>query len=399
MAAMLGGRPWVRHFAFPACFILTAVPWPSDLENPVIDSLMRAVAATTVGVLNAIGTLALQQGNLIETRAGLLGIDEACSGVRSLQATLMISLFLGEFHRFPSRRSVALIAAGIAIAFATNVARAFFLAWTASREGLAAVARWHDSAGFTVAVICFVLVAVLAAWMARRPSLAAAVPAHVAPRMLPSPFIALLGAWLVLALVGTELWFRSAPVPEGSRTSWSFSWPAKSAAEFREVPVEPRAASMLRADEAQSAAWLDPSGAPWLVYHFRWAAGSRDARVLARIHHPENCLPAAGWTLAEDRGVVSVKAGADVLPFRALRFVSGDATAHVWFCRWEDGPAGGAPEQQHADSPRLARLFAVLDRRRSLGQQVLEAVFLSPLSAEEADAAFRREIAARIDPS
>ncbi len=85
-------------FAFPICFFLVAVPWPSGLENFLTQSLMRLNTATTVELLGFFGIPAVQQGNVIEVGTGVVGIDEACSGIRSLQAALMISLFLGELY-------------------------------------------------------------------------------------------------------------------------------------------------------------------------------------------------------------------------------------------------------------------------------------------------------------
>ena len=103
----MGGWPWVRHFAFPILFFLVAVPWPTQFEQVVVQDLMRAVATINVALLNLAGIPALQHGNVIEVRSGLIGIEEACSGVRSLQATLMISLFLGELYSFTvARRSL-----------------------------------------------------------------------------------------------------------------------------------------------------------------------------------------------------------------------------------------------------------------------------------------------------
>ncbi len=96
----------MRHFGFSVCLIFSTVPWPGVVETFVTQGLMQVVALVTVGLLDLCGIGALQHGNLIAFRAGLLDIDEACSGVRSLQAVLMVSLFLGEFSyraRWPHR--------------------------------------------------------------------------------------------------------------------------------------------------------------------------------------------------------------------------------------------------------------------------------------------------------
>jgi exosortase len=90
-----GGKLWVRHFAFPILFFFVAVPWPTHLEQFVIQGLMRIDALINVEILNVIGIPAVQLGNVIEVGSGFVGIDEACTGIRSLQATFMVSLFLG----------------------------------------------------------------------------------------------------------------------------------------------------------------------------------------------------------------------------------------------------------------------------------------------------------------
>jgi hypothetical protein len=51
-----------------------------------------------VEVLGWLGIPAMAHGNVIEVATGMVGIDEACSGIRSFQSSLMISLFFGEFY-------------------------------------------------------------------------------------------------------------------------------------------------------------------------------------------------------------------------------------------------------------------------------------------------------------
>ena len=62
---LFGGWRWVRHFAFPICFMLAAVGWPYVVENNLTHGLMRLVVGLTVSVLNRLDVMALQRGNLI----------------------------------------------------------------------------------------------------------------------------------------------------------------------------------------------------------------------------------------------------------------------------------------------------------------------------------------------
>src|SRR5438132_13258606 len=81
----VGGKAWLRHFAFPVLFVLVAVPWISPIEMPIIQGLMRIIASVATETANLLGIPAQVQGNLIRIPGGLVGVNEACSGVRSLQ--------------------------------------------------------------------------------------------------------------------------------------------------------------------------------------------------------------------------------------------------------------------------------------------------------------------------
>src|SRR5260370_12679797 len=119
----IGGTPWLRHFAFPVVFTLVAVPWVSPIEGPIVQGLMRVVAAIASEVVALFGIPAQLEGSLIRIPNGLVGVNEACSGVRSLQTSLMIGLLFGELKRLSIFRRVVLVLSASAIAFVANCAR------------------------------------------------------------------------------------------------------------------------------------------------------------------------------------------------------------------------------------------------------------------------------------
>jgi exosortase len=385
-AYLMGGWPWVKHFAFSVAFILAAIPWPTDLELFAIQTLTGAVSWSTVEALNFAHIPALQRGNVIEVAAGLLGIDEACSGVRSFQATLMASLFLGELFRFRVWPRIALLVAGTVIALACNIGRAFFLGWKAAHDGLEAVGRFHDPAGFTILTACFALVWGLAAWLAPR---RAPVPASTAlPRPISVRPLAFLATWLVLVLGATELWYRFHE--GGEKIGWDVAWPA-GRPQFREVAISEGAAELLKFDEGRAAAWQE-GGSMWNVFFFKWNAGPARSRILARTHRPDICLPASGLKLDRDLGTVTVNAGGIDIPFRAFTFSGRQQTVHVYFCVWQDRAKGGAAHDERAGWNRFVGLDSVLRGERNLGQQVLELVLVGYESEAEAEAALRARL-------
>jgi len=135
---LVGGRSWVHHFAFPPIFFLIAVPWPARIEAPLIEKLSYLNAALSTWAANVLGTPAIRRGVVIQTGAGMVGVDEACSGIRSFQAAVMVALFLGELF------------SGATLAFGCNVVRTTYLVRICDLKGKAAVNLAHDPAGFTI---------------------------------------------------------------------------------------------------------------------------------------------------------------------------------------------------------------------------------------------------------
>src|SRR5262249_48069437 len=152
----------------------------------------------TVTVLNAVDVMAFQRGSLIELSTGVVGVDEACSGIRSFQGTLMGALFMGELYLLSWPRRLGLIFGGTVLAFFLNVMRTLFLTWHASASGVEALKKWHDPAGLTVFLVSFGLLWAIAWWLRNRSS----PPVHDHPplrleRLVVRRFLVAIGCWFV----------------------------------------------------------------------------------------------------------------------------------------------------------------------------------------------------------
>src|SRR5207253_8508223 len=251
---IVGGRVWVRHFAFPVLFFLVAVPWPVRIEQVVIQDLMRIVTAINVTFLQLAAVPALQHGNVIEVGTGFIGIEEACSGVRSLQATLMVSLFLGELYFFKVSRRVALIVIGALLAFICNVVRTALLVWAGTTKGINAIEAWHDPAGFTILFVCLFGLWIASLIMQRR-GVASLVPFKVDNQLARAkfnwPLLVALAVWLVLVETGVQIWYHAHQTLTSSR--WAVLWP-ESESNYKPVPIASTAETLLRYNEGGGAA-------------------------------------------------------------------------------------------------------------------------------------------------
>src|SRR5207302_11519046 len=73
---LAGGWAWVKHFSFPVLFFLVAVPWISPIEQPIVQGLMRTVAAVATEAISLCGIPAQLEGSLIRVNNGLVGVND-----------------------------------------------------------------------------------------------------------------------------------------------------------------------------------------------------------------------------------------------------------------------------------------------------------------------------------
>jgi exosortase/archaeosortase family protein len=342
-----------------------------------------------------------------------VGIDDACSGIRSFQATLMISLFLGELYRLTVLRRTALCLAGFVLSFIFNVGRTGLLTWVAARDGVDAIARWHDPAGIAILVGCFTGLWAVGVWLKRGPAeVGCATPC--APSVFPSPprpissFILppthrrtdapthrltplslALGAWFLLVEGGTEAWFRSHETGQQQTIQWS-GRPPPANPTVRQLPVAEATRDALRYTKGGKWAWSDADETLWQMIYLYWSPGSLWVKSVTS-HSPHGCLSAVGWKLTADRGIREIETGQLKLGFRAYTFEANGDTVQVFFCLWEDGA-----KVQPMITRRLTqwdRLRSALEGRRNPGMRMLEIAVWGAKDEREAEAMVQRQLA------
>ena len=421
-----GGKPWLRHFTFPIAFFFVAVPWVTPIEVPVIQGLMRVVAAVAAEMVTLFGIPTQLEGNLIRVSNGLVGVNEACSGVRSLQTSLMIGLLFGELKRLSIWRRFVLVAGAIVIALTTNFCRAVFLVWIAATKNISEVNRWHTVAGYTIVSLVFVGTVILAMLLGRgkaevKDQRAAdtfqrsSTPQSSSSFILPTSYFVFAFFWIVAVELGAHFWYRAHESNLVATTRWDVQWP-RAAPNFRELKIDEEVRRQLRFDQGHAVSWTSPAESSpatsnpsssktvtCLLYLFRWNPG-RNSALLANLHRPDVCLPAIGWNQVADTGVRNYPVtGSFALPFRHFEFHHGTPEnsapqiAHAFYCLWEDrapspSAAGSKLPQMataHSTWTRDERIRQVLEGRRHLGQQVMEVVFVSNEQIPAADAESR----------
>ena len=392
--ALVGGAPRAAHFAFPLAFIFTALTWPTPLHVWIAGDLSAANARLAAELVSALGHPAVVNGNVIVVANGSIGVDEACSGLRSLQAVWMAAWFFGELFRLNWPRRVGLVVVALAAALAGNLARTGFLTWQAAARGLAESERWHDPAGLAELVLTLLLVACAAVWIARKTLGRPRAPAGAlagSGRGLAVWSIVVLGGALA-AEAGTEAWYRVHERNAGARVDWTMAAPD---AQWRPVPLPPRVQDILQYSAATGLARPDPaSGRPALAFLISWKGDAANGEN-PEWHDPTICLPGAGVTLTADLGEFIVPIDGVPVPFAAYRFRSGRQTLQVFFCHW-DAEIGHA--RADAQNPgygvRARRIERVREGRR--GNDVAHITFELQAADDAAALAWLRQWAPRL---
>lgn len=319
VAWLMGGRAKVDVFFMPALFALTGIPWPTFVENAVAFPLMGVVTGWSAGLLHLLGYPATVAGNVITLPNCTVGVEEACSGLRSVQTALMVGLAAGELKRFGAGARIVLLVVAFGLALVGNQVRVLMLALAGIQGGSAAVAAMHDMAGYAVLGILLGGVAA-AAWVmgkfggagsgergARRGEqedgrVGARRDGRSSPQTKQRPEgrgwnsdgAVLLGA-AVLAMIGAHAWYWFAR-GESSRPVAAMLMPRTGAGFVIDKEVPAPVLEMMRPDDwSYIRAERDGRPAELVGYHFYWKPGRGNARQM--YHRPDACMPGAGWRI------------------------------------------------------------------------------------------------------
>jgi exosortase len=353
-----GGMPLVRLLALPVLFNWFALPWPSAIETPVTLRLLAVATGVSVDALNWAGIPALQHGNLIELKSGVVGVDRACSGIQSLQAGLMFSVFAGEWFRLSFPRRLVLVALGVAFAVGINITRVLLLARYMHLEGGAALDAYHDRVG-AAATTLLVLALTASGWLLRR---RIKTPARPSPAAWPSWQLPGNAGYAALALailvpLSSAAWMSQG----GSATTqdqplWQLraerlppGWRA-TADVFSDAELK-----LLRFSQGEGFHVRRPSGVRAYMVHLFWLPNATVPSE-AYSHRPDICLPGAGWRQVGTPERLDLTLAGRALPGAVFRFQYESLERTVFQAVWYGGEAKPPTGPVNSIGDRFQRL-------------------------------------------
>ncbi|MEP7078724.1 MAG: exosortase/archaeosortase family protein [Chthoniobacterales bacterium] len=341
-----GGKTVAKAGMFPALFFLTAVAWPPRVEQPITSFLMHRVAETTVELLHWLGVQAQTSGAAIALNAGLVGITEACSGTRSLQAGIMFGLAIGEWFLLRPARRALLLAIAIVLALLSNVTRTVALSLQAESHGISVVEGVHDLIGNVV-----VGTLVLGIWLSGK-LLQTRKDATVTPlrayldwarslwRRISAPAAGTIGVIVTLmfsGFVGARLLSARFDWQQGVQTAPFFSAQVDGTTGTQLIPVPRDIWNELRPTSGEyirRASSNIPRGVADL-FHFFWKPSPWNRYAL--VHRPDICMPGIGWEMSVSPEPITIDFNGFAVRCYAFQFHRGNDHAIELWGVWRNG--------------------------------------------------------------
>ena len=403
-----GGWKRVKFLIFPLCFFVVSIPWPLAYDLKLTQYFQERVSSIIVDILLILEHEASLQGTVIDVGVfGQIGIDQACSGINGLQASIVVSLFLGAYYKFRPLNRISLIFGGIMIAIGFNLLRAFSMSFIKVKgkghlldNSLFSLWGWnfpslHDLAGWIETFLILIAILVLArsarvGFSSR--TLGDEISNWSNLKIYPNPSFSILILITVTAsLILSKSHYASAeekmvnlPKIELNLDDNSFY--------FEEQVISKQIAAQLHYKKGYSIQWqerfktrknpftdkvsINPNYEYWQLFQASWDSGGACTAILS-THSPDSCLPLTGFIqvnpeVGQKPSLISLRVDDYDISFESYEFLKDRRKFFVYRCFWPYMNLPGQPNLFPSGGYSLkGRLSASMSGKRNVGGTML----------------------------
>lgn len=386
----------IKAAAFPLFFLCTMIPWPFRMEQWIVHTLTQIVVTFAVGGLHFLSYPVEMAGNSLRLGEVNIGVNEACSGIRSLQALFMVTLFLGSlFGQTPARRFLAILILPV-IVIIVNTIRATFLATQVIVNGQEAYDAWHDPAGYIAFGVSMVMIYAAIEVLNiggsdTRQSQSLDLKAIAAGWAGSAATVRSLGYLLAPLLIYTavEGWFRWHEMEAPASSGWELALPDPEDPDYRYGVIHDQVQSLLGYSYGyrfyhglSNTAYVD-------VYYYGYEEDNKLSSVSSYGHAPTICMESSGARLVEEYEPAIIELDPLRIPVRHYLFElpQSQNKLHVFWTVWENRNMDIPPEDLQELNYRT-QWIQLRKGRRDFSRQV----FLASLAGIEEPSEARRVI-------
>lgn len=321
----------VRSLSLVALYLLTCLPWPARLESLIVLSLSNQIGYITGELLLLLGYPAEVMGSLIRVDQTEISINNACSGIRSLQNLISFAIFFSIYFRHPLFLFCLSLFCACGITFFFNSLRALSLSLVSLEMGNEIQQEWHDLIGNIFICGAFLSLFFLT-WFFKNSQVFESNENQFNRSKwnarLPKSF-SMMFIWAFLLIEGTVYgWFS---IYLGSKKE--FGWyvePTKSS-----TPIDEGVQEVLQFDYGHQQRVTLANDQTAEVIFFGYHENSAAASLCSRNHPPDYCMAHTGISLIESSAPTVYKIGNEVLTFRHYQADRNSLThlvTHVFWC-------------------------------------------------------------------
>lgn len=322
---------------------LFTAPIPPGTYTRLTLRLQLLVSENVLHTLYLLGIPAIRHGNIIELANTTVGVEEACSGVRSLISCVFAGLFFSAtLVRRPWPRAL-IIGLAAPLALGMNFLRSLTLTLL-SNAGIDISGTWHDATGFAVLGITAAILGGIALLLehGRRSSTPepppTSAPVRSAWRLRTlTAGIAMATGLVIVFVQNTRPSVRGdLPPPDllGLLPAAADGWSVQTSDLYQ-------FSGTLQTNFLAQRRYLrgpDSNPTEITLYLAYWRPGQAPVSLVAS-HTPDACLPGSGWTTLPS-SPPRVQLAADnrtIADAEYRRFQAGDYPQYVWFWHLYDG--------------------------------------------------------------
>ena len=403
-----GGWKRIKFLLFPLLFFLVAIPWPLAYDLRLTQFFQERVSSIIVDILLILEHEASLQGTVIDVGVfGQIGIDQACSGINGLQASIVVSLFLGAYYKFRPFNRISLLFGGIMIAIGFNLLRAFSMSYIKVKgkgylldNPLLTIWGWnfpslHDLAGWieTFLILVFIFLLARSSKIGFSPhSLGDEINNWPNLKVYPNSFFSLsiiLSVFLSITLTSYHYKNAEKEMVQLPRIELDL---VDDNLYSEEQAISKQIATQLHYEDAKSIQWQDrfrtrnnpytlstsinPNYEYWQLFEASWDFGGACTAILS-THSPDSCLPLTGFTQVnpkpgQEPDLISIKLDDYNILFETYEFLKNQRKFFVFRCFWPNLTIPGEPNYFPGEGYSLrGRLKASWDGRRNVGGTML----------------------------
>jgi exosortase len=146
----------------PILFLIFMIPLPAVIWNSFAFNIKLIATKIAVYLMQLIGIVVLQEGNVLNLPGVTLEVVDACSGLRSLISLLALSVLIDYLSNLHLLKKVLLVVLAIPIAMISNVIRLVLTAFLIERFGIDTTKGfYHALSGilvYTIGLIFLIMV-------------------------------------------------------------------------------------------------------------------------------------------------------------------------------------------------------------------------------------------------